>query len=110
DGQLEQVRPGLVILVGGLAHAAFPATRGRGLSELVGGAFDAAGQDHREPLGRGGRVRPVPGPWLVPLPHPSGASRWLNATANRDRLEEGLAVLSHLWPVVAESPGPIDCS
>jgi uracil-DNA glycosylase len=29
----------------------------------------------------------------VPLPHPSGASGWLNSLENRKRLEEALALL-----------------
>jgi uracil-DNA glycosylase family 4 len=100
DGQLEVVRPALVMLVGGLAHESFPLTRGRGLNDLVGAAFDAGGNDHAENLLEGA---PVSGaePWVVPLPHPSGASRWLNSPANRDLLERALQVLSVLWPVAA---------
>jgi len=33
-------------------------------------------------------------PLVVPLPHPSGQSRWLNDPANRDRLAAALAVLA----------------
>jgi hypothetical protein len=29
----------------------------------------------------------------LPLPHPSGASGWLNDPANRDRLESALALV-----------------
>ena len=41
----------------------------------------------------------------VPLPHPSGASGWLNSPANRERLAGALAVLREelsragVWPV-----------
>ena len=37
-------------------------------------------------------VRPV----VVPLPHPSGTSRWLNDPANRDRLAAALALIARL--------------
>jgi hypothetical protein len=33
---------------------------------------------------------------MVPLPHPSGQSRWLNDHANRARLEKALATLAKL--------------
>jgi hypothetical protein len=29
----------------------------------------------------------------VPLPHPSGASSWLNSTANRARVEQAVALV-----------------
>src|SRR6266851_5006950 len=35
-------------------------------------------------------------PVMVPLPHPSGQSRWLNAPANRERLEQALALIAKL--------------
>jgi hypothetical protein len=35
-------------------------------------------------------------PIMVPLPHPSGQSRWLNEQSNRKRLELGLEQLSRL--------------
>jgi uracil-DNA glycosylase len=33
-------------------------------------------------------------PLMVPLPHPSGQSRWLNDPANRERLSAALALIS----------------
>jgi hypothetical protein len=30
---------------------------------------------------------------VIPLPHPSGASGWLNVPANRDRLEQASAIV-----------------
>ena len=33
---------------------------------------------------------------IVPLPHPSGVSRWLNEAENRARLDAALALLSEL--------------
>ena len=35
-------------------------------------------------------------PVVVPLPHPSGTSRWLNAPANRQRLAEALELIADL--------------
>ena len=40
-----------------------------------------------------GRVRRDAGRVLIPLPHPSGASRWLNDPANRARLDRALRLL-----------------
>src|SRR6202521_3550189 len=68
DRQLALIQPHLLLVVGGLSHERF--LPGRPLDELVGRVFDLSG---REVSGRS-RVRPL----LVPLPHPSGASRWLN--------------------------------
>jgi len=35
-------------------------------------------------------------PVIVPLPHPSGTSRWLNDPANRERLTAALALIADL--------------
>ena len=85
--QLALIKPELLILVGGLAHERF--LPGRPLDTLVGRLFDASG---REVTGKT-RTRPL----LVPLPHPSGASRWLNAAENRALLDRALR---RLRPVV----------
>ena len=77
----------LLILVGGLSHERF--LPGRPLDQLVGRIFDLSGH---EVSGRGG-VRPL----LVPLPHPSGASRWLNEEENRRLLDRALR---RLRPIV----------
>jgi uracil-DNA glycosylase len=71
--ELELIRPRLIILVGGLAITRF---LGPGsLDDRVGRTF---GED----------------PVHLPLPHPSGQSRWLNGRPNRDRLEQALGILS----------------
>lgn len=68
--ELELLRPGLIVTVG---HAATSVLLGaRRLTEAVGKSYlldDAI---------------------VVPLPHPSGASGWLNDTANRARLGKAL--------------------
>jgi len=86
DRQLALIKPELLILVGGLAHERFlPA---RPLGGLVGRLFDLSGRE----VERGTHIRPL----LVPLPHPSGASRWLNAVENRRLLERALRRLRPL--------------
>jgi uracil-DNA glycosylase family 4 len=80
DRQLALIKPELLILVGGLAHERF--LPGRPLDELVGRLFDVSGREVRS--------RELVRPLLVPLPHPSGASRWLNAVENRLLLDRAL--------------------
>jgi uracil-DNA glycosylase len=75
DAELRILKPKVLILVGQLAIARFLGP-GR-LEDRVGHRF-------------GGR------PVMVPLPHPSGQSRWLNDPANRDRLSGALALVDQL--------------
>jgi len=87
DRQLALIKPNLVIAVGGLAHERF--LPGRALDRLVGRVFTLSGEEVWSPThGR---------PLLVPLPHPSGASRWLNAPENRILLDRALR---RLRPIV----------
>lgn len=72
EAELRLLQPRVVIPVGQLAIRRFLGAAP--LEERVGRTF---GQD----------------PVLIPLPHPSGQSRWLNAGANRARLEAALAAL-----------------
>jgi len=65
-----------------------PLPAGRQLDTLVGRLFDLTGREVRSRE----RVRPL----IVPLPHPSGASRWLNAVENRLLLEQALRRLRPL--------------
>jgi uracil-DNA glycosylase len=76
-----------LILVGGLAHERF--LPGRPLDRLVGRVFDLSGEE----VSARTHARPL----LVPLPHPSGASRWLNAPRNRVLLDRALR---RLRPIV----------
>jgi uracil-DNA glycosylase family 4 len=75
DAELRLLKPKVVILVGQLAIARFLGP-GR-LEDRVGNRFGD---------------RPV----MVPLPHPSGQSRWLNDPANRERLASALALIARL--------------
>lgn len=71
--EFELLRPRVVVPVGGLAiKELLGVTR---LSEAVGGTYE-----------RDGVV-------CVPLPHPSGASTWLNAPENKERLARSLTLL-----------------
>jgi uracil-DNA glycosylase len=73
EQELALVRPRIVLLVGTLAIERF---WGRApLSEIVG-------TSRRD----GERL-------YIPLPHPSGTSRWLNDPVNRDRLHRALLIL-----------------
>ncbi len=86
DSYLDLVRPRLVVLVGGLAHGRF--LPGRRLDGLVGTAWSTAG----------GIVAGVPrdAPALLPLPHPSGQSRWLNDADHAQLLGSALQRLREL--------------
>ena len=73
DWELELLRPRLIVTVGGLALR-----RLLGLPSLtpcVGERYDLHGTP------------------VVPLPHPSGASGWLNDPANRERLATATALV-----------------
>jgi uracil-DNA glycosylase len=73
DWELRLLRPQLILTVGGMA-----ARRLLGLESLtacVGARFE------------------LDGATVIPLPHPSGASGWLNAPSNRARLEDALALV-----------------
>lgn len=94
DHQLALIDPALLILVGGLAHERF--LLGRALDVLVGRVFDNAGRE----VGLRSRARPL----LVPLPHPSGASRWLNDAANRALLDRALERLRPLVRRLLDQP------
>ena len=73
DWELRLLRPALIVPVGGLAvRRVLGEAR---LTECVGRSF---------PLGEA---------LVVPLPHPSGASGWLNDAGNRARLEGALVLL-----------------
>jgi uracil-DNA glycosylase len=77
DTQLELIRPDTILPVGGLAlERYFP---GVPLTDLIGKRFERDGVT------------------LIPLPHPSGASRWLNVPEHRALLDEGLQLVRDQW-------------
>ncbi len=74
DAELAIIQPRLVLLVGKMAIDTFvPGAAQRRLEELVGTIYED-----------GGRL-------YVPLPHPSGRSRWLNDPRHRALLDRALA-------------------
>jgi uracil-DNA glycosylase len=73
DWELRLLRPGLVVPVGGLA-----------VRRLLGPLSLLASVGERFQLADAA---------VVPLPHPSGASGWLNARENRARLERAIALV-----------------
>lgn len=96
--QLELVEPRLVLAVGTLAIDQF--MPGRPLEGIIGRLFDGKGRE----LGRTGRaaVTAAASPLLLPLPHPSGASRWLNDGAHRELLDTALRLLEKTWPLLID--------
>jgi uracil-DNA glycosylase len=84
DMELATVQPRVLLAVGGLAIETLLGERLR-LDEAVGRAFD------------------IDGRWVLPLPHPSGASLWPNLAENQARLREAMAVLrDELLPLLQE--------
>jgi uracil-DNA glycosylase len=83
ESQLQIQRPRLIILVGTLAVEQFEnQLPSRSLDLLVGEIFPGKGGGHS----------------LLPLPHPSGASRWLNNRAHQAKLDDALRLLGRTWP------------
>lgn len=80
DAELALVQPELVLALGRLAAAALvgPAS----LAELVGTVREATRAGHQF--------------LVLPLPHPSGVSRWLNDPANQQRHAQALTLLAKL--------------
>ncbi len=74
DWELELLRPHLVVPVGGLAIRQLLGISG--LAQCVGSRFELES-----------------GAVAIPLPHPSGASGWLNSPANRVLLEHAVALV-----------------
>jgi uracil-DNA glycosylase len=77
ERELALVCPKVIVPVGGLAVRRFLGSVR--LAEVVGGVV----QDRQ-------------GRWIVPLPHPSGASLWLNRPENQEKVEQAIARLRQL--------------
>jgi uracil-DNA glycosylase len=73
EWELELLRPRLIVTVGGLALRRLLGVPS--LTPSVGNRYELAGAP------------------VVPLPHPSGASGWLNDRANRRRLDAATALV-----------------
>ena len=74
EWELKLIRPQLIVPVGGLAIQALLGIRG-GLTDCIGRKYE------------------LDGAAAVPLPHPSGASSWLNSPANRELTARAAALV-----------------
>jgi uracil-DNA glycosylase family 4 len=92
DAYLELLQPALIMCIGTLAHSRF--LPGRRLETIVGAAWSTSGE---VVVGM-----PAAPPVLLPLPHPSGQSRWLN-DPHHARLLDGALARLHDLAVWAES-------
>ena len=97
DGVLRLLDPPLVILAGTLGIEQF-LPRGS-LDDYVGRALLPDGRDASDAPGDARRV-------YLPLPHPSGQSRWLNDPARAARLDRALVRLQDLANWAESRPGP----
>lgn len=80
--EMALVRPEIIVTLGKMAASRIiPGANRRALADLVGTVADVD-------LAHGMTI-------VVPLPHPSGVSRWLNDPANRARVDDGLALLAN---------------
>jgi uracil-DNA glycosylase len=77
DEQIRLIDPEVILLIGRVAVDAVLPGAGR-FEDLIG------------------KARRVDGRWIVPLPHPSGASRWHQIPANRKRIDAAIALLGRL--------------
>jgi uracil-DNA glycosylase len=73
EWEFRLIRPDLIVPVGGLAARRLLGLKS--VSEFVGRRYE-----------HNGAV-------VIPLPHPSGASSWLNEPANRERVAEATALI-----------------
>src|SRR5579864_2228131 len=86
DRVLDLVAPRLIIPIGSLALERF--LPGRRLDDVIGTAYAAGGAPI---IGT-----PAGVPVLLPLPHPSGQSRWLNDAARLALLDRAIARLGEM--------------
>lgn len=81
DGEINLVNPALVLPVGRLAIGLFyPADLS--LEEIIG------------------TEKKIDGRWVVPLPHPSGASRWHQSSENRQRVQDAIALIRNHFSII----------
>ena len=85
ERELELVRPSLLALVGGVAHR-YAFGQSARLDQLVGRELEWAR---------------APGATGVFLPHPSGASSWLNDPALIELWRRGIEILRDRWAALA---------
>ena len=77
EAEINFIDPGLIIPVGRLAISQF-FTSSSPLTELIGSK------------------ERIEGRWIVPLPHPSGASRWRQIEANRKLISDAIQIIGKI--------------
>jgi uracil-DNA glycosylase len=75
NAEIRLVDPKLILLIGRLAIGLFYPPQAS-LEQIIG--------THKQ----------VDGRWIVPLPHPSGASRWHQIPENRQRIQQAIGLIS----------------
>ncbi|MGW8319377.1 MAG: uracil-DNA glycosylase family protein [Candidatus Promineifilaceae bacterium] len=105
ERELALVDPRLVIPVGGLAIRLF-FENGARLKDVIGTAAYVPSETQvgsaAIELTRAEQRRefdaalPMAGRWIVPLPHPSGASTWPNLPGNRALIERAIGLLAEI--------------
>ncbi len=104
ERELAIYQPRLIIPVGGLAIKLFYKASLR-LKEIIGTAVYVSHEDLNNPFAvakKGKRMSqfdaalPQDGRWLVPLPHPSGASLWPNKAENKALIDRAAAILGQI--------------
>ncbi len=78
DAEIALVNPELIIPIGRLAIEIFYPDK-PALSGIIG------------------TEKQVDARWIIPLPHPSGASRWTQSAENRVLIEEGIKLIAHRY-------------
>lgn len=76
DGEIAWVKPQLILLIGRLAINLFY-PRNAQLTDIIG------------------TEKQVQGRWIVPLPHPSGASRWHQVEKNRALIQKAIGLIQN---------------
>lgn len=99
EQELALVRPHVVIPVGGLAIKRFLGSRAR-LADMVGRLLVRPTDDLA--ISSWARTYVPATASLVPLPHPSGASLWLNDPAHQRLIDQALAHLADLRRQMAQ--------
>jgi uracil-DNA glycosylase len=75
EAEIRLVDPELILLIGRLAIGLYYPSD-LSLEEIIG------------------TQKQVDGRWVVPLPHPSGASRWHQISGNRERIQQAIALIA----------------
>ncbi len=105
EQEIALIRPRLIILVGGLAiKLLYP--KSAKLRDVVGTAVYFSPETMTNPVNfdiKQGQILAKfddgldrNGRWVVPLPHPSGASLWPNKPENKKLIQQAVQILAHI--------------